>query len=279
MTETASEDPCPTCGAMRPGTYCAACGERRLDPARDHSLRWLVGEVLAGLAQWDSKLVRTFSLLLLRPGRLTRDHLDGRRVRTMSPLQVFLVTSLVFYLFFQRAYAAPIEALASAYARGSWVGNVFHFDIANAIAAKASATGQGEAALASRVFDRAGQESKVFLGVMIPLLAGLLHVLFHRRAPRYVPHFVAAVHLFAAFLLFDLAMLSVYRLLGYDRISDEMFLPLLAWFLAYLTIALRRIHGLGWFPSGLAAIAVTTQLVALILVYRQAVTIAAVHLV
>ena len=78
---------CPSCGAVRPSQFCAACGEKRLDPARDHSLRWLIGQILEGVAQLDTKLLRTFGTLLGRPGQLTRDHLLGRRVQTMPPLQ------------------------------------------------------------------------------------------------------------------------------------------------------------------------------------------------
>ncbi len=279
MATALSEDRCPTCGVPRPGAFCAACGERRLDPARDHSLRWLGGELLAGFVQWDSKLARTFATLLARPGRLTRDHLEGRRVRTMTPLQLFLVVSVVFYLFFQRAYAAPIEPMAAAYAAGTPLGNLFHVDVAGAIAAKAAATGQTEAALAARAFDRASQESKVFLGLLIPPVAGVLYLLFRRRNPRLVPHFVAAVHLFTAFLLFDLVYLTVMQLLGFRAIGDWQFAPLLGAYAIHLTLALRRLHDLGWGRSLAAMLVVIAGLVGAILVYRQLVTIAAVHLV
>ena len=266
-------EPCPSCGAPRPGPFCAACGEKRLDPAHDHSLRWLAGQILEGVLQWDTKLLRTFGTLLRRPGQLTRDHLDGRRVRTMAPLSLFFLTSVVFYCFFERAYAAPVQVLANAYANGGWLGNLLHYDIGGVLAAKAVAAGTTAEMLAQRVFDRAGQESKVFLGLLVPLLAAVLHALFWRREPRYVPHFLAALHLFVVFLLFDLVFLFGWRLAGADAVSDLMFLPLLAGFGVHVWLALPRIYGVGRWPALGPTVVLLAALTALILVYRQAITV------
>lgn len=270
---------CPSCGGVRPGRFCAICGEKRLDPARDHSLRWLIGQILEGVVQFDTRLLRTFGTLLGRPGQLTRDHLEGRRVRTLPPLQAFFVTSVLFYCFFERAYAAPVQVLSSAYARGAWLGNVLHYDIATVLTAKAAATGQPLDTLAMRVFDRASQESKVFLGLLVPFLACVLHVLFRRQWPRHVPHFIAALHLFSVFLLFDLVFLFGWRLAGADAISDLMFLPLLAGFGVHAWLAIRRIYAVKWLRALFATVVLLTSLTALILVYRQIVTVVAAVLV
>ncbi len=266
---------CPSCGAVRVGRFCHACGEKRLEPEHDHSLRWLFVQVLEGVAQFDTKLLRTFGALLFRPGQLTRDHLEGRRVRHLPPLQVFFVTSVLFYLFFERAYAAPVGVLAKAYAQGGWVGNVLHYDIAGAITAKAAASGQSVDVLVARVFDRASQESKLFLGLLVPFLAGVLHLLFRRQWPRYVPHFVAAVHAFTVFLCFDLVFLFGWRLAGANEISDLMFLPLLLGFGVHVVFAVRRVYGAGAIAAVLKTLVVLAWLVALIIVYRQFVTVAA----
>lgn len=266
-------EPCPSCGAPRPGSFCAACGEKRLDPAHDHSLRWLAGQILEGVLQWDTKLLRTFGTLLRRPGQLTRDHLDGRRVRTMAPLPLFFLTSVVFYCFFERAYAAPVQVLANAYANGGWLGNLLHYDIGGALAVKAAAAGTMAEVLAQRVFDRAGQESKVFLGLLVPLLASVLHALFRRREPRYVPHFLAALHLFVVFLLFDLVFLFGWRLAGADAVSDLMFLPLLLGFGVHVWLALPRIYGVGRWRALAPTVVLLAALTGLIMVYRQVVTV------
>jgi len=46
----------------------------------------------------DSKTVRTLALLMLRPGRLTRAYIEGRRVRYVSPLRLYMFSSIAFFL-------------------------------------------------------------------------------------------------------------------------------------------------------------------------------------
>jgi hypothetical protein len=46
----------------------------------------------------DSRLWRTVIPLLVRPGQLTRDYLEGRRARYMPPFRMYLVLSVVFFV-------------------------------------------------------------------------------------------------------------------------------------------------------------------------------------
>jgi Protein of unknown function (DUF3667) len=87
---------CDNCGAAVSGRYCAACGQRREAPV--HSL-WHFSEVaIEDLTHADSRLWRTLGALLFRPGYLTREFLDGRRARYLPPVRLYLVISVVFFL-------------------------------------------------------------------------------------------------------------------------------------------------------------------------------------
>src|SRR6516164_3976428 len=88
---------CDNCGAAVAGRYCAACGQRREAPV--HSL-WHFSQVAAeDLTHADSRLWRTLGALLFRPGFLTREFLDGRRARYLPPVRLYLVLSVVFFLY------------------------------------------------------------------------------------------------------------------------------------------------------------------------------------
>jgi len=50
------------------------------------------------LLELDSRLWRTVVPLLIRPGQLTRDYLEGRRARYMPPFRTYLVLSVVFFV-------------------------------------------------------------------------------------------------------------------------------------------------------------------------------------
>jgi hypothetical protein len=60
-----------------------------------------VREAAEDLSHADSRLWRTLYALLARPGALTREFLDGHRVRYLPPLRLYLVISLVFFLLWE----------------------------------------------------------------------------------------------------------------------------------------------------------------------------------
>lgn len=89
---------CLDCGAPLTGRFCANCGQ----PAGDAqlSLRKLLGELADEYLNVDSRFFRSIVPLLVRPGFLTREYLQGRRTRYVRPLRLYLVSSLVFFFLF-----------------------------------------------------------------------------------------------------------------------------------------------------------------------------------
>jgi hypothetical protein len=86
---------CANCQTPLTGSFCHACGQR----AHVHrSLLHLGEEFLHGLLHFDAKAWRTLPMLVAKPGKLTRDYIDGKRTRYVSPLALFLF--MVFFMFF-----------------------------------------------------------------------------------------------------------------------------------------------------------------------------------
>lgn len=92
----ASDDLCSNCGAELQGGFCHVCGQAA------HSLRrpvWsLIGEALETLFAFDGRFRRTVPDLMVRPGRVTRAYLDGRRARFLPPFRLYILASLVFFV-------------------------------------------------------------------------------------------------------------------------------------------------------------------------------------
>ncbi len=63
-----------------------------------HSLGEFVGEATEIFTHADSRLWRTISPLLFRPGFLTREFLRGRRARYLPPFRLYIVASVLFFL-------------------------------------------------------------------------------------------------------------------------------------------------------------------------------------
>jgi hypothetical protein len=86
---------CANCATPLTGSFCHTCGQR----AHVHRSLLHFGEELAhGLLHFDAKGWRTLPLLIAKPGKLTRDYIDGKRTRYVSPLALFLF--MVFFMFF-----------------------------------------------------------------------------------------------------------------------------------------------------------------------------------
>lgn len=97
---------CLNCGTVLRGQYCGECGQRAR--SRLISIWELTQEAFGDLLELDSRLWRTLIPLAVRPGKLTRDYLEGRRARFMPPFRTYLVLSIFFFLI---AFFDPREDL------------------------------------------------------------------------------------------------------------------------------------------------------------------------
>src|SRR6266516_4934320 len=93
---------CLNCSAPFVGAFCSACGQRDIPPYP--SVRELAGEALSEFSGWDGRVASSVRALILRPGMLTHEFLEGRRARYVSPLRLYLTVSLIYFIL---AAAAP----------------------------------------------------------------------------------------------------------------------------------------------------------------------------
>lgn len=86
---------CANCDTPLSGRYCQECGQKSVV---ERSVFHMVGEFLHGILHFDSKAWRTLPALIISPGKLTRDYIDGKRARYVSPLFLFLFLNLVMFV-------------------------------------------------------------------------------------------------------------------------------------------------------------------------------------
>src|SRR5262245_25138589 len=92
---------CLNCGAALHGSFCSACGQRAVPP--DPSVSELAGDAWQELSGYDGRIASTVRGLF-RPGHLTREYVAGRRKRYLSPVRLYLIVSVMYFLV---AAAAP----------------------------------------------------------------------------------------------------------------------------------------------------------------------------
>jgi hypothetical protein len=87
--------PCPNCATPLQGPWCHACGQK--GEAYSRSIWHLTTEAFEGLTHFDGRFWQTLPRLLIKPGQLTRDYLDGHRAAQIPPFRLFLVVLLLVF--------------------------------------------------------------------------------------------------------------------------------------------------------------------------------------
>ena len=88
------EGACLNCGAVLVGPHCHACGQR----AHVHrTLGAFFHDLLHGVLHFEGKTWRTLPMLAWKPGQLTREYIDGKRAKYISPIALFLFVVFVSF--------------------------------------------------------------------------------------------------------------------------------------------------------------------------------------
>ena len=111
--DTKSVTECLNCGAPVSQRYCGQCGQ--LQDTFKRPLVSLIREGASDLFSIDSRSARTIPPLLFRPGRITRNYIDGKRTCYVPPFRLYLLTSLLFFfcLFAFSGLGASVEEMAA----------------------------------------------------------------------------------------------------------------------------------------------------------------------
>jgi hypothetical protein len=274
------------------GAYCHACGEKRLS-ARDRTVGHVVRDLMGSAFSLDGTFWQTIRLLALRPGALTAEHLAGRRRPYLTPLRLFLLCNLVYFVVQPyTGYQGYNTTLRSQMARQ------MYSDPAGLVERVARRLDLDHLAPAEMVeterFQRyevafntqSSTYARALVVLLIPLIALLLKALLPRRL--LADHLVFATHLMAwqllvvmsAWLLLYSWVLAggVYELLPRGVAVYFSEVHTLVFVAVYLYLALRRAYGLGRGAAGwraallglppLPGLGVAGLMLVLILVYR-----------
>jgi hypothetical protein len=272
-TETSKADLCRNCQAPLTGRWCAACGQKRLED-QDRRFGHLVSQFAHEMLHVEGKLPRSLWTLLLRPGRLTRAWFDGQRARYISPVALFLIINLIYFL------APPMTDFSLT------LEDQLHFQPYSALI-----TPLVEQRLAHRGLDletyanhyqtQLERVAKTLIILHLPLMALVLWLAHPRREIYYAEHFVAATHFFTVFLIMTL-LLKVLQfsawhtgLMIFDAewrtLSRQIWQsgPLIA--LTWWLIAMTRVYATRWYRSLLTLLIWSIGLVlAHVFVFRPA---------
>jgi hypothetical protein len=86
---------CGNCGTPLLGEHCYACGQPVKGLVRHFSS--IVGDTLDSVFNLDTRIFRTLGPLFARPGYITREYFEGRRVRYVTPVRLFFFLAIITF--------------------------------------------------------------------------------------------------------------------------------------------------------------------------------------
>jgi hypothetical protein len=185
--------------------FCPQCGEERLRP-NDLSIRDLSRQIVKDVSSIDGKLVRSWRMLLTRPGQLTAAHIIGERRRYITPLALFFIANAAFVSVQALTGTNILSTPLDAHLHGQDWSALVQSLVGDRLASR-SLTLDAYAP----VFDRSAQfNAKALIILMALAFSPLPALVFRDRHRPAGAHIVFALHLYA----FILVLLSAAVLLA-----------------------------------------------------------------
>ena len=285
-TPTRTDLACRNCGTQAPLKFCPECGQETTlhPPTLGEFLHEFVGHYVA----LEGTLWRTLGLLLLKPGRLTREYLDGRRRQYVLPLRLYLTASFLFFLVLKLVagsvtpgmkvlvdgrdmavaeYRAEMASAAGHGASGAAsAASGAHFEImkANDCGDPGQRACTRLEATLNQAFEHAQENPQeafeharehvlhwapYAIFVLLPAFAGIMQLAYRNRRMTYGEHFVFSLHLHAFWFVAALVLVALPEAV----VAVAQFAVIV-----YGIWAMRETYGGRWWPAVLRAFFVST---------------------
>jgi predicted RNA-binding Zn-ribbon protein involved in translation (DUF1610 family) len=76
--------------------FCPNCGQ--INNTSRISLNYYFSEYLTGFFSFDNRFFKTIIPLLFKPGKVTREFIEGKRKKYVNPFQLYLNITIIFFL-------------------------------------------------------------------------------------------------------------------------------------------------------------------------------------
>lgn len=205
---------CKNCQSSLDSAYCPTCGQRDVDLERP--IWSLIGDVVKETFELDGRTALTVKTLFRYPGLLTSEFLAGRRRTYTSPLRLYLVISIAFFVLV--TWLAQSGMLLEP-------GQDPGFD----------------AAVQARFLS---DDLPRLMFVLLPVFALLLKVVYLNRL--YFDHLIFSLHLHSAAYVILAMMMPLEELANRHIVLMILQVALFVYFLAHFVIAVRRVYQSNW---------------------------------
>ena len=192
---------CKVCSNTFHGRYCNVCGEKVSEPYERSFLNFL-DSLLNAFTFLDGKFIKSLTLLITRPGQLSRNIADGLRVPYMKMVSLFFVANFFYFLFpvfdtYNSSLKTQLNYLGQHSVRAKEI-------VSNHIKEKS---------ITIEEFQRSYHEkstnlSKLLIVFLVLMLSGIFMIVNYSRTTYFFDHLLFALEVYSFQLLINLVLLA-----------------------------------------------------------------------
>jgi hypothetical protein len=274
---------CKNCDHSFSGKYCSNCGQSVKELERP--IRFMIADFMGTIITFDTRLVKTLTTILFKPGRLTIDYIQGKRARYMPPFRFYLFISFVMFLLISNITSSSIsEGMEAGRKSTDGITSLSTDSISKIMdVAIEEAKEEGDTTDLSSVEDiseffkdmatadyddddskyaRAARKVKEYpelytnklyqfaswgLFLFMPLFAFLLWMMFWKSRPHYIGHLIFALNIHSFIFTLVVIVIACHKLIGPALTNWTAYLFLLV--PLYQTIGARQLYRRKWRSS------------------------------
>lgn len=221
MSKKRKSNVCFNCSTelLNQENFCPNCGQE--NHSKQATIKDLSMDLIGESLSFDSRLFRSIVPLILKPGLVTIEYLDGKRRRYIPPIRVFLFLSFLYF------------GLSLIFDESAFV--EINFDESEEIV--------------SSVIEGLQKNFNLLILLYIPLFAFLIRLFFKSDKRSYfVNFFVYALHLFSFFFVLGIVQILLFQLIDFipnqevaDWTGAILQLVGITYILVYSVVSLNRV--------------------------------------
>ncbi|HJY63532.1 MAG TPA: DUF3667 domain-containing protein [Ignavibacteria bacterium] len=223
---------CSNCGNELKNLYCEKCGQKKVE-LKDKSVKAFAVHFIEEFFTFDSKFFRTVKPLLFKPGFLTHEYISGRFVRYVTPLKLYLFTSLISLLIMinldSDVYTPLMEPRDD---------EDFNQQLIRPIM---ESKDMDEKEFKDKFNQNVNGNTAISLFFFMIAFSVILNLIYIYKHIFYVEHLVFTLHFFSMILI----MLTIGTLIEYI-VSDILYLFLFVFPTIYLFLSIKKVYHVKW---------------------------------
>jgi len=260
---------CQNCGSNLQENFCAHCGEKKFDE-HELTVKHFLSETLESFFHFDNRFLRSVKKLLLKPGQMALDFTEGKRVRFMKPLQLFLILNISLFFVPGNPFALSLNNYVT-------YKPFINYNTRAIVAEEIKKNHISPAAYTNRFDEKIKSVSKEFIFLYIPFYAFVFFLLFVYKKRKLAGHLVFACHFMGFYILLSIfysffVEMPFYFLAktNYSQLFDNIStFSVQAFILIYLFVAMRKFYKASVTWSFISAASVAVSFFIFIQYYRM----------